>query len=307
MPRCVARWPRSRSTAASGCGTCRWARRRAWPPRSTCRWVTARAGSSRRTREFQIRTLPLIDEDEHILAEYRVRTTDYRPRSRPRARQLRRGAHRLGPHASARRSVRVGDPLLPSTEFDTHDFFARVPLRQRRRREFPAPRRHLPRWLAGPSVTAMARMRRCGPAGVRPAVRAFLGTQHRHSLDLGWHAPRQRCRRRAFVLLAGRIPQLSGVTPDTLVGPNYAILRGIYYRQIGRGGSRIPQRAGVYRGVDRGGQCVEPPQRHVVRQRARPTAACSSASTPLFGPVYFATGFDDGGGSAYYLFLGRTF
>jgi NTE family protein len=27
----------------------------------------------------------------------------------------------------------------------------------------------------------------------------------------------------------------------------------------------------------------------------------------LLGPVYFATGFDDEGGSAYYLFLGRTF
>jgi hypothetical protein len=27
----------------------------------------------------------------------------------------------------------------------------------------------------------------------------------------------------------------------------------------------------------------------------------------ILGPVYFAIGFDDGGRSAYYLFLGRTF
>jgi NTE family protein len=27
----------------------------------------------------------------------------------------------------------------------------------------------------------------------------------------------------------------------------------------------------------------------------------------IMGPVYFATGFDEGGRSAYYLFLGRTF
>jgi hypothetical protein len=27
----------------------------------------------------------------------------------------------------------------------------------------------------------------------------------------------------------------------------------------------------------------------------------------LLGPVYLATGFDEGGHSAYYLFLGRTF
>ena len=27
----------------------------------------------------------------------------------------------------------------------------------------------------------------------------------------------------------------------------------------------------------------------------------------ILGPVYFATGFDEGGDSAYYLFLGRTF
>ena len=27
----------------------------------------------------------------------------------------------------------------------------------------------------------------------------------------------------------------------------------------------------------------------------------------ILGPVYFATGFDEGGDTAYYLFLGRTF
>ena len=41
---------------------------------------------------------------------------------------------------------------------------------------------------------------------------------------------------RSFFSLGGFL-NMSGVAPETLVGPNYAILRGIYYRQIGAGGT----------------------------------------------------------------------
>ena len=73
----AARWPRSRNTAANGCGTCRSARRRASRPRCICRWVIARAGSWRRTRNSRSARCRSSNEDERILAEYRVRTTDF--------------------------------------------------------------------------------------------------------------------------------------------------------------------------------------------------------------------------------------
>ena len=85
---------------------------------------------------------------------------------------------------------------------------------------------------------------------------------------------------RSFFSLGGFL-NMSGVTPETLVGPNYAILRGIYYRQIGAGGTgflNVP----VYIGAS-----IE--QGNVWNSRAatfpsaapRPTAASSSASTPF--------------------------
>ncbi len=74
--------------------------------------------------------------------------------------------------------VRIGDPLLPASRVRQLQFVRRVPLRQRRRREFPAPRQHLAARLAG-----RARRQRRGcqrrPAAVRPALRPLLGSQHR--------------------------------------------------------------------------------------------------------------------------------
>ena len=63
-----------------------------------------------------------------ILAEYRVRTTDFGVdlgRELGNYGEIRVGVGRT--IGSAR--VRVGDPLLPPTEFDTQEFLQRVPLR----------------------------------------------------------------------------------------------------------------------------------------------------------------------------------
>ena len=73
--------------------------------------------------QFQIRTLPLINDDEHILAEYRVRSTDFGldlGRELGNYGEIRVGAGRT----IGSTHVRVGDPLLPPADFDTHDFFS---------------------------------------------------------------------------------------------------------------------------------------------------------------------------------------
>jgi NTE family protein len=110
---------------------------------------------------------------------------------------------------------------------------------------------------------------------------------------------------RSFFSLGGFL-NMSGVAPDTLVGPNFAILRGIYYRQIGAGGTgflNVP----VYIGASVEEGNVWNSRRAMSFASAKTNGSVFLGLDTILGPVYFATGFDEGGGSAYYLFLGRTF
>src|SRR5690349_421872 len=72
--------------------------------------------------QFQVRTLPVADEDEHILAEYRVRSTDY---GLDVGRELGNyGEVRIGwGRQFGESQVRVGDPILGSSEFDSRTYF----------------------------------------------------------------------------------------------------------------------------------------------------------------------------------------
>jgi NTE family protein len=99
---------------------------------------------------------------------------------------------------------------------------------------------------------------------------------------------------------------MSGVTPQTLVGPHFAIARGIYYRRIGEGGQgflNVP----VYVGTSLEVGNVWNSRHDISFGTAKTNGSLFLGLDTLLGPVYFATGFDDEGGSAYYLFLGRTF
>ena len=110
---------------------------------------------------------------------------------------------------------------------------------------------------------------------------------------------------RSFFSLGGFL-NMSGIAPESLVGPNFAILRGIYYRQVGSEGQRHPQPPGLPRGFDRVGNVWES-RSEMSFSTSRTNGSIFVGLDSLLGPVYFATGFDDEGGSAYYLFLGRTF
>jgi NTE family protein len=99
---------------------------------------------------------------------------------------------------------------------------------------------------------------------------------------------------------------MSGIAPETLVGPNFAVLRAIYYRQIGEGGPgflNVP----VYLGASIEQGNVWSSRSAMSFSSARTNGSLFVGLDTVLGPVYFATGFDDKGGSAYYLFLGRTF
>ena len=97
---------------------------------------------------------------------------------------------------------------------------------------------------------------------------------------------------RSYFSLGGFL-NMSGVTPETLVGPHFAIARGIYYRQVGRGGQGFLNVPVYRRCVDREGQRVERARTTFRSARARTNGSVFLGLDTLLGPVYFATGFDD--------------
>jgi NTE family protein len=104
----------------------------------------------------------------------------------------------------------------------------------------------------------------------------------------------------------GGFLNLSGLKPDSIAGPHFAIARALFYKQIGRGGPGyfdIPTYLGVSLEAgnvwDRRGDASFGSLRH--------DASVFLGLDTLLGPVYLASGFDDQGQRAFYLFLGRTF
>jgi len=104
----------------------------------------------------------------------------------------------------------------------------------------------------------------------------------------------------------GGFQSLSGLPPGYLSGPHYAIGRLMYYRRIGRGGEGVldlPAYAGV--SFEAGNTWLDRKDMSFGDLRKN-GSLFFGVDTPL-GPVYLATGYDEGGNSAFYLFLGRTF
>ncbi len=99
---------------------------------------------------------------------------------------------------------------------------------------------------------------------------------------------------------------LSGLAPLSLLGPNYAIARAIYFRKVGRGGESffdVPVYIGASFEIgntwERRGQ--------MSFGSARKDGSVFVAFDTFLGPVYVGSGYDQSGNAGYYLFLGRTF
>jgi NTE family protein len=262
------------------------------------RWFVAPHG------EFSIRTLPIVDDNERLLAEYRVRSTSY---GLDFGRELgSRAEVRLGfGRELGEARVRVGDPLLPPESFDARKFFAEYRFDSVDNVNFP---RH------GATFALGWQGERDSSGGSNSADLLVYDYLYARSwgrnTGIFWTSAGTRLDSdvdivRSFFSLGGFL-NLSGVNPGSLVGPHYAIARGIYYRQIGKGGSgflNVP----VYVGASLEKGNVWESRRDMSLSSARTNGSVFIGADTQIGPVYFSTGFDDDGGSAYYLFLGRTF
>jgi NTE family protein len=99
---------------------------------------------------------------------------------------------------------------------------------------------------------------------------------------------------------------LSGLAQTSLIGPNYAITRAIYFRKIGRGGEgffEFPAYIGM--SLEVGNTWNE--RGEISYGSARKDGSIFIAFDTFLGPLYLGSGYDTRGDSAYFLFLGRTF
>jgi len=104
----------------------------------------------------------------------------------------------------------------------------------------------------------------------------------------------------------GGFANLSGLKANSIAGPHFAIARTLFYKQIGRGGPGyldVP----TYLGMSIEAGNVWDQRGQMSFGSLRHDASVFLGLDTLLGPVYLASGFDDQGQRAFYLFLGRTF
>jgi NTE family protein len=99
---------------------------------------------------------------------------------------------------------------------------------------------------------------------------------------------------------------LSGLAPQSLLGPNYAIARAIYFRKISRGGEGVFEfPAYIGASFELGNTWSR--RSEISYGSAHKDASVFIAFDTFLGPVYLGSGYDQTGNAGYYLFLGRTF
>jgi NTE family protein len=242
--------------------------------------------------------------DRDLLAEYRVRTLQG---GLDIGREISNwGEVRLGIRRGEGRSrVLIGDPTLPVDEFDRGGFFARFSYDRLDSIFFP---RH------GQQFEFQWRGER-ERIGSQENFDAFetswlvARSFDRHTLifwmDAGTTVDAAVARPENFYSLGGFL-KLSGLPPGFLAGPHYGIGRLIYQRRVGRGGEGVldlPAYAGV--SLEAGNTWLDSDDASFGDLRKN-ASLFFGVDTPL-GPVYLATGYDEEGENAFYLFLGRTF
>ena len=110
---------------------------------------------------------------------------------------------------------------------------------------------------------------------------------------------------RAYFPLGGFL-NLSGTGAQSRAGPHYAIARALYLRSVGHGGEgvlNVPAYAGM--SLELGN--VWSKRSELSFGSARSDASLFFGADTYIGPAYVAVGYDEGGSTAFYLFLGRSF
>ena len=254
---------------------------------------------------FEIRNVPLI-EGETRIAEFRVRKAEFGlafGRELGTWGEVRAGLRR----GEGRSRVRIGDPTLPEQEFDTGEFFARFAYDKLDNVNFPRD---------GAQFTLQWDAARQGlgddqSSDVLSMDWLIAETFGRRDTLVFWTSAGSTVSEAAtpeiedFFTLGGFL-SLSGIPPESIAGPHFGIARLLYYRQVGREGPGFLDVA-TYAGLS-----LEIGNVWQERADASFDSTIEAGSVflgldTLIGPLYLAAGVDNGGETAFYLFLGRPF
>ena len=257
------------------------------------------------------------------VAEYRVRSFDYGldvGREFGNWGEIRTGIE----HEQGTEAVRVGNPLLPSDSFDTRSFFVRLAYDRLDDVNFPRRGQQAAlewrterttgsgaeenfqrvsfNYLAAGSLgryTAVFSTSGGTTIDAPPGL-ALLGQQSNSGTTFTTPSDLR------LLFPLGGFLNLSGLKANSIAGPHFAIARTLFYKQIGRGGPGyldLPTYVGVSFEM---GNVWNHLGDASFGNTHRDISAFLGMDTFL-GPLYLASGWDDKGSNAVYLFLGRTF
>jgi NTE family protein len=251
-----------------------------------------------------------IVKDQNLLAEYRVHTLDLGldfGRQFGNWGEIRVGAQREQGHSR----LKIGDsadpnlPQQPFTSFSTHDYFVRFTYDRLDDINFPH---------RGQQAALQWSGERQAPGAQQTSDQVtfnYLGAHSfgRDTLAFSASAGMTLQARLTDVNLLfplGGFLNLSGLRANSLTGPNFGIARELIYRQVGRGGLGfldVPTYVGL--SLEAGNVWQTRSEAHF--GNTEKDASVFLGLDTFLGPVYLASGFDEHGNQAFYLFLGRTF
>jgi NTE family protein len=247
---------------------------------------------------------------QELLAEYRVHTFDYGVdfgRQFGNWGEIRTGVQREQGHFR----LKIGEPADPnlplqgSAPFDTRNYFVRFTYDRLDDVNFPHHgQQAMLQWSADRSVSGSA----------QPSDQVTLNFISAYSLGRdtvsfsasGGATLQAKLTDINQLFPLGGFLNLSGLRANSLTGPNFGIARLLYYRQIGRGGPGyfdVP----TYLGLSLEAGNVWQKRSDARFSNTQKDASVFLGMDTFLGPVYLASGFDEHGNQAFYLFLGRTF
>jgi NTE family protein len=253
--------------------------------------------------QFGARNVDVIDEQTRV-AQYRVRSFDYgidAGREFGNWGEVRAGILR----SQGRSRVRIGDPTLVTGKFDVETTFARLAYDELDDVNFP---RH--GTLASVEWRSEDPKNEIGDSSDQLIFDWLSARSFGRNTAVIWSSYGTTLNedetdvRQLFPL--GGFLNLSGLKSQSLSGTHYGIARFMFYRQIGRGGPGFLD-VPAYLGFSLEAGNVWDHRDDISFGSARKDASLFLGFDTLLGPVYVATGFEEGGPNALYLFLGRTF
>jgi NTE family protein len=248
--------------------------------------------------------------DQTEIAEYRLHTYEYGVdfgKQFGNWGEIRTGIQREQGHSH----LEIGDPddpLLenqPNQDFGVRDYFVRFSYDRLDDINFPhSGQQATLQWDADRNVSGVDQVTNQATFSYTGAV-SFGRDTAVFSTNAGMTMEANVTDVRLLYPLGGFL-NLSGLKTDSLLGPDFAIARLLFYRQIGRGGPGFLD-VPTYLGFSLEDGNVWQNRHDMSFGNTQKDASIFLGMDTFLGPVYIATGFDQHGNEAFYLFLGRTF